>query len=197
MTQRVRFDADYYRRYYLDPATRIYDRTRHARLVAGVVNLAEWLGVRLSSVLDVGAGVGWWREWLAQHRPGVEVVSTEIEEEVCRQYGHLQADIARWRHREQFDLVVCQGVLPYLPDAAAARAIANLAAMCRGVMYFEAVTKADSRRAVDLTVTDLRVYLRTGAWYRRALKPHFREVGAGLWASRQSSLVCYELEAQR
>lgn len=192
----VRFDEAYYQRYYLDPRTRIYDRGRHALLVQGVVSLAEWFGLDVRSVLDVGAGVGWWGAWLKAHRPRVRVVSTEVEASVCRAYGHLRADISRWRLDERFDLVVCQGVLPYLTDAQATRAIGNLAAMCGGLLYLEAVTRADSRSAVDTSVTDLRVHLRTGAWYRAALAPHFREVGAGLFAARGAGLIFYELEAR-
>lgn len=190
-----RFDRAYYERFYVDPRTRVYDQKRHAKLVAGVVNLVEWFGVTLTDVLDVGAGLGWWGQWLKRHRPRVEVVSTELEPEVCRAYGHLQADLVTFRLPRQFDLVVCQGVLPYLDDAQAVRAIDNLAAMCGGILYLEAITKEDVTDSVDVTRTDLTVHTRTGAWYRRQLKPHFRELGAGLYAARDASLPFYSLEA--
>ncbi|MEW6432009.1 MAG: class I SAM-dependent methyltransferase [Myxococcota bacterium] len=190
-----RFDRAYYERFYLDPRTRVYDQKRHAKLVAGVVNLVEWFGVTLTDVLDVGAGLGWWGQWLKRHRPRVEVVSTELEPEICRAYGHLQADLVTFRLERQFDLVVCQGVLPYLDDAQAVRAIDNLAAMCGGILYLEAITKEDVAHSVDVTRTDLTVHTRTGAWYRRQLKPHFRELGAGLYAARDACLPFYSLEA--
>ena len=193
----VHFDEEYYRRYYVDPRTRIYDQVKHAQLVAGVVSLSEWFAGPLSSVLDVGAGVGLWKAWLESNRPGVEVLSTELEADACRRYGHLQADLAEWRAPRRFDLVVCQGVLPYLPDARARAGIGNLAAMCGGLLYVEAITKEDLRGAVDLVLTDVRVFERTAAWYRRALAPHFLELGAGLWAARDANLVFYALEAQR
>lgn len=190
-----RFDATYYRRFYLDPRTRVYDRRRHAKLVAGVVNLVEWFGVTLESALDVGAGLGWWGQWLARHRPQVEVVSTELEPEVCEAHGHLQADLATFRLPRRFDLVVCQGVLPYLDDAQAEAAIGNLAAMCGGVLYLEAITREDVSDSVDVTRTDLSVHARTAAWYRKRLRPHFREVGGGLYAAREAGLPFYALEA--
>ena len=59
-------------------------------------------------------------------------VSTDASPYACQQYGHKLRDIAVWRGRDRFDLVVCQGVLPYLSDAQCAAAIENLAAMCRG-----------------------------------------------------------------
>jgi len=193
----VRFDDAYYRRFYVDPATRVYTRRRHASLVAGVVSLIEWFGGELATVLDVGAGLGWWGAWLARHRRKTRVVSTELEPEICERYGHVQADITRWRLGERFDLVVCQGVLPYLDDAGATRAIENLAAMSGGFLYLEAITKEDFRGSIDAQRTDLRVTLRSAAFYRRLLKPHYQEVGGGLFAARSSELPFYALEAQR
>ena len=193
----VRFDDAYYRRFYLDPSTRVYTRKRHASLVAGVVSMVEWFGVEVRSVLDVGAGLGWWRTWLGQHRKRARVVSTELEQDICKKHGHVQADITSWRIPERFDLVVCQGVLPYLDDEGAKKAIENLAAMCEGFLYVEAITKEDFRGAIDAERTDLRVALRSAAFYRRLLKPQLREVGGGLFASRKADLPFYALEAQR
>lgn len=191
----TQFNEAYYRRFYLDPRTRVYDQRQHAKLVAGVVNLVEWFSVRIDEVLDVGAGLGWWGAWFKRHRPKTKVLSTELDAAICKRYGHVQADISNFRLDRQFDLVICQGVLPYLDDAGAEKAIANLAAMCGGMLYLEAITKEDLATSVDVTRTDLRVHARTGAWYRRRLKPHFQEVGAGLYAARDASLPFYSLEA--
>jgi len=189
------FDEAYYRRFYLDPATRIYGPKHHANLVTAVTALIDWFGGDLDDVLDVGAGVGRWREWFKQHRPDVEVVSTELDPEVCKKFGHEQRDISTWRGRRKFDLVVCQGVLPYLNDKDAARALENLAAMSKGFFYFEAITKRDLEEVCDTSRTDVRVHPRTGAWYRKRLQPHFREVGAGLFYKRKGPLEFFELEA--
>lgn len=189
------FDEAYYRRFYLDPATRIYGPKHHANLVSAVTSLIDWFGGDLDDVLDVGAGVGRWREWFKHNRPDVEVVSTELDPEVCKRFGHEQRDISSWRGRRKFDLVVCQGVLPYLSDDAAARALENLAAMSRGFFYFEAITKRDLVEVCDTSRTDVRVHARTGAWYRTRLHKHFREVGAGLFYLRKGPLEFFELEA--
>jgi 2-polyprenyl-3-methyl-5-hydroxy-6-metoxy-1,4-benzoquinol methylase len=191
-----RFDAAYYRRYYLSPRTRVYSRARHARLVAGVVSLVEWFGAPVATVLDVGAGLGWWGAWLARHRPETRVVSTELEADTCEKYGHLQADITTWRLEERFDLVVCQGVLPYLDAGGASAAIENLAAMCEGFLYVEAITREDFSDAIDAERTDLSVNLRPAAFYRQRLRPHFREVGGGLFAARSADLPFYALEVR-
>ncbi len=68
-------------------------------------------------MLDVGAGVGWWKTWLKKHRKHVRSLGTEMERSICKRYGHQQADIRTWRPERRFDLVVCHGVLPYV-DAA-------------------------------------------------------------------------------
>ncbi len=190
----VAFDEQYYRRFYEDPQTQIYDRDRHARLIEGVLGMIEWFGWPIQRVLDVGAGVGWWKDWLAERRPEIEYLGTELEASICERYGHLQADIRSWKIAERFDLVVCHGVLPYVDDAGLPRAIANLAAMCDGFLYLEAITKRDLAGNVDTSLTDVRVHRRPGSTYRRLLAKHFRQVGAGLWVKRDASVVFYDLE---
>lgn len=189
-----RFDEGYYRRFY-GGAARVHDAAEIGMLAQGVVCLAAWLGVRVERALDVGAGPGYWRDWFKEHRPDVEYRSTDVSPFACERYGHEQRDITAWRARERFDLVICQGVLQYLDDAGAEAAIGNLGAMCRGVMYLEAITARDLREVVDPKRTDLQVAARSGAWYRQQLGEHFRQVGAGLWASRALPVDFYELEA--
>lgn len=191
----LRFDAAYYQRFYEDPRTRVYDQKRHAKLINGVVGFAEWFGLELRDVLDVGAGLGWWGQWLKKNRPKAKVVSTELEEATCRAHGHLQADLRTFRLEQKFDLVICQGVLPYLDSKGCELAINNLAAMSGGLLYLEAITRDDMEDAIDAERTDLRVELRPAAWYRKRLLKHFREVGAGLYASRNAHLPFFALEA--
>ncbi len=190
----LRFDEAYYRRFYKDPSTRVYDQQRHAHLVAGIVNQVEWFGLELTDVLDVGAGLGWWGAWLKRHRKGVRVLSTELERDVCRRYGHTQADLTTFRLDRQFDLVICQGVLPYLDQRGAAAAIENLAAMCGGFLYLEAVTRDDMKDSIDAMRTDMRMHFHPASWYRKQLEPHFRAVGGGLYAARSAKFPFFALE---
>jgi 2-polyprenyl-3-methyl-5-hydroxy-6-metoxy-1,4-benzoquinol methylase len=189
-----RFDASYYDRYYGEERG-VHSAREVAHLAAGVHGLARWLGVEVASVLDVGAGLGLWRRWFRRHHPRVRYRSIEVSAHAARRYDHERRDISRWRARERFDLVVCHGVLPYLDDAGAARAIENLGRMCRGVLYLEAITRRDLARVVDREATDTAVHARTGAWYRRRLARHFVQIGGGLWAARASGIALYELEA--
>lgn len=189
-----RFGEAYYRRFYGSP-NRVHDALSISLLVKGVVCHAAWLGVGITRVLDVGAGPGYWRDWFKQNRPDVTYVSTDVSAYACAKYGHEQRDISTWRTPERFDLVVCQGVLQYLEDEACARAIGNLGAMCQGLMYLEAMTQLDLDTVVDRKRTDLAIHARTGAWYKDRLTKDFRQVGAGLWATRDGGPDFYELEA--
>ncbi len=193
MTAPQRFDEAYYRRHYAGRA-RVHSAREIARLAEGVTGLCAWLGVELESVLDVGAGPGLWRDWFRRHRPAARYRSTDVSPYACARYGHERRDISRWRSRGRHDLIVCQGVLQYLDDAAAARAVENLGAMCRGLLYLEAITARDLAEVVDRETTDLAIHARSGAWYRRRLAPWFEQVGGGLWAARRAGLALYELE---
>jgi hypothetical protein len=189
-----RFDEAYYRRHYQDAKTRVHDGKKIAQLARGVTGLVAWYGGRLDSALDVGAGAGLWRDWFAAHRPKVKYRSTEVSPYACEAFGHELRDISKWRARERFDLVICQGVLPYLADDAAAAAIDNIGAMARGFLYLEAITKRDFEEICDQSKTDGAVHLRKAAWYRARLEPHFVNVGCGLYYSKQGTLSFYELE---
>jgi hypothetical protein len=188
------FDEAYYRRYYENSATRVQDGKKVGQLARGVTELMAWYGASLESVLDIGAGAGLWRDWFAKHKPRVAYRSTEFSAYACATYGHEQRDIATWRARERFDLIVCQGVLPYLDDARATQAIDNIGTMARGFLYLEAITRRDFDEICDQKKTDGEVHLRRASWYRDRLAKHFVNVGCGLYYSLRGSLQFYELE---
>jgi hypothetical protein len=190
----ARFDETYYRRYYGDAKTRVHDAAQIGRLALGVTEMIAWYGGALDTVLDIGAGAGLWRDWFQKNRPKTKYRSTEVSEYACKAFGHEQRDISTWRGRERFDLIVCQGVLPYLEDAAAASAIENIAAMARGFVYLEAITKQDFEEICDQKKTDGDVHLRRASWYRAHLTRHFVNVGCGLYYAATGPLRFYELE---
>jgi methyltransferase family protein len=193
--RRGAFDADYYGRYYGSSRTRVHSAREIARLCTAVTSFLEWWGCPIDTVLDVGAGVGLWRDWFRKNRPQATYRSTEFSAYACETYGHEQRDITKWRAPERFDLVVCQGVLPYVDDAGAGKAIDNLAAMTGGFLYLEAITKRDIRDVCDEAKTDVKVHARSGAWYRGRLGKHYVEVGCGLWCKKDAGVLFYELEA--
>lgn len=188
------FDAGYFRKYYESRRSRVYGREQIAALAQGVTGFVAWFGGELESVLDVGAGIGLWRDWFREHRPNVRYRSLDVSAYACKTYGHERRDITKWKGREKFDLVVCQGVMPYFDDAGCERATANMAAMCRGFLYVEAITSRDLREVVDRTKTDVSVHARSAAFYRRILRKHFEPLGCGLHHVRGGDKVFYDLE---
>jgi len=190
----LKFDTAYYQRFYGDNGA--HDAEKVAHLATAVHHLAAWWGVEVSTVLDVGAGMGMWRDWYNNTHPSVTVRSIDISEHACKTWHHEQRDISQWRPRGKFDLVVCHSVLQYLNKESVIQAFENLAAATRHVLYLELPTKWDYENIVDETSTDLQVYQRSGTWYRTQLSQYFRQVGAGLWVP-QNGIPMYELEACR
>jgi hypothetical protein len=189
-----RFGEAYYERYYGSAKTQVHDAARIAHLARGITEMIAWQGGALETVLDVGAGAGLWRDWFAKNKPRVKYRSIEHSAYACAKYGHEQRDISAWRASTKFDLLVCQGVLPYIPDEGASAAIENLGAMARGFLYLEAITKGDWATVCDQTKTDGDVHLRDAAWYRARLARQFVNVGGGLYYTRRGPLQFYELE---
>lgn len=148
----------------------------------------------MRSVLDIGAGVGYWSDWYRKNHKQTKVLSVDVSEHACHRYGHELRDISVWTPSKKFDLVICQSVLQYLDDRAARSAIKNLARATKHVLFFEVPTKGDLQNNVDRDVTDFEIYARTGSWYRNELKKYFRQAGAGLWIAKTSTIVLYELE---
>jgi trans-aconitate methyltransferase len=190
-----RFDADYYRRFY--GRRPVHTRRQIASLGQGVMSFAAWWRIPIRSVLDVGAGKGHWREWLAASHPAVRYHGIDASDYACRRFHHELADISSWQPHRLYDLVVCQSVVQYLDDKDAAMAISTLAIACRGLLLFDAPTIADRDVVLDLAQTDLDVHWRTGKWYRTRLAVGFTEIGGGMWLARASTAVFCELELTR
>jgi SAM-dependent methyltransferase len=189
------FDRDYYQRFYYNPRTAVTSRAEmraRARMIAGCV---QYVGLPVKRVLDVGCGVGLLRAPLLRAFPRAQYVGLEFSEYLCRRYGWRQGSVTTLRTRERFELVICYDVLQYLAIPAARRAIANLARVCRGALYFGALTSEDWRENCDQTRTDRIEGLRPGAWYRRELARAFRPVGCGIWLKRDLNLTLWNLDA--
>jgi len=195
MPRRATFDSEYYERFYGDDP--VHTRGKVAHLASAVHSLAQWWDIPVRSVLDIGAGPGYWRDWYAANQPGVVYVSTDVSEHACAEYGHDLRDITKWRPSRRFDLVVCHGVLHYLDAKGAEAAIENIAAASHGLLYVEAPTSSDLDNIVDTDATDMSVTRRTASWYRTRLGRQFEQIGAGLWVARSVGLPLYELERPR
>ncbi|MBM4061660.1 MAG: class I SAM-dependent methyltransferase [Planctomycetes bacterium] len=193
------FDAAYYRRFYADPRTRVGDAAATGRLAAFVAAYLRYLDVPVRTILDVGCGVGHWRTAARRLWPRARYFGVEHSEHLCAVHGWIRGSVVDLDARAlapagTFDLVVCQGVLQYLDDRAAARALRNLGRWSGSALYLEALTALDWRQNVDRTRTDGDVHLRDGAWYRARLRRRFVACGGGVFASRRAGVALFELE---
>ncbi len=193
------FGADYYRRFYQDPTTRVGDLAQTRRLAAFVGAYLAHLDVPVRSILDVGCGVGHWRTAAEALWPRARYHGVEVSEHLCARHGWTRGSVADLDPgaafgRATFDLVVCQGVLQYLDDREAAKALQNLARWTDGALYLEALTERDWRENCDRSRTDGDVYLRPGSFYRRRLRPHFQDCGGGVFTARRAGVSLFELE---
>jgi trans-aconitate methyltransferase len=188
------FDSAFYRRFYFDPGTRVTTRVEtivRARLLAALLKYME-LPVR--TILDAGCGLGWMRPPLLRAFPDASYTGMEVSQHICERYGWTHASIETFRTRARFDVIVCYDVLQYLTDAQCARAIANLARLCRGAMLLHVPTREDWQRNADHSCSDNDVHLRSTHWYRTRLARHFRHAGFGLYVRRSVPLLQWELE---
>jgi SAM-dependent methyltransferase len=159
-----------------------------------IIAYAGHIGLPVRRILDAGCGTGMLRKPFLNAFPKARYVGLDVSEYLCRRYGWEHGTVDTWRSAVPFDLVVCYDVVQYLDERAAARALRNLARMCRAVMYFGVLTELDWRRNCDRSRTDAEVYRRSGEWYRTRLRRYFQEIGAGFWLRRGAPLTVWELE---
>ncbi len=189
------FDEAYYQRYYFDKKTRVADPAHVERLGTFVCSYLQYLRVPVHRVLDVGCGIGLWRDAVKRHFPRAQFHGVEYSEYLCGRFGWERGSVVDYQAKLPFDLVICQGVLPYLSAADATRAMHNLGRLCQGALYVEAVTREDwEQDIVDETLTDPSLHQHPAQLYRRGLGHGFVEVGGGVWLSRQADLPLFALE---
>ena len=192
------FDEAYYQRFYFDKKTSVIDVEHSRRLGAFVCSYLAYLRVPVARVLDIGCGIGLWKEAVTQHFPGVSYHGGELSSYLCERYGWEQGSVVDYRSDEPFDLVICQGVLPYLSASDLKLALDNIGRLSRGGLYVEAVSREDYERGViDEDLTDARLFRHRAALYRRGLEANFRELGGGVWLSERCEVPLFELECKQ
>ncbi|WP_076997422.1 class I SAM-dependent methyltransferase [Variovorax sp. KK3] len=189
------FDEAYYQRFYFDKKTKVVDPRHVERLGAFVCAYLRYLRVPVRRVLDMGCGIGLWRDVVAKHFPAASYQGVEFSEYLCGRYGWERGSVLDYQAKEPFDFVICQGVLPYLSPSDVKRAIRNLGALSQGGLYVEAVTREDYERdIVDEDVTDPRIFRHRAEVYRHGLSQDFQELGGGVWLSRRCEVPLFSLE---
>jgi SAM-dependent methyltransferase len=189
----TRFDEAYYRRFYFDSRTAVTSKAEMRARGELIGAYAQHIGLPVRRLLDAGCGIGMLRAPLLRAFPHAEYTGLEFSDFLCRKYGWTHGSLADWS-ADPFDLVVCYDVLQYLDDYTAARALANLGRLTRGVLYLSALTARDWRENCDRTRTDSDVHLRDAVWYGTRLRRNFRPAGAGFWVRRGAPLTTWEME---
>lgn len=190
-----KFDRAYYHRYYVDPERKVATRGEIDARGAFIAAFARYSGMPVRRILDAGCGLGLLRRSLKRGLPTADYVGLEVSPHACRKLGWNQGSVVDWRSRHTYELVICYDVLQYLDDRDAARALANLARLCSGILCLSTLTVEDWRYIADRSKTDGNAHLRPAEWYRRRLGRHFREVGAGFWVRRGANVMLWSLEA--
>ena len=192
------FDEAYYQRYYFDKKTSVIDPEHAERLGAFVCSYLHYLRVPVRRVLDMGCGIGLWRAAVARHFPDASYHGVEFSEYLCGRFGWERGSVVDYQAHdpgEPFDLVICQGVLPYLSPPDLQRALHNLGRLSRGALYVEAVAREDYERdIIDEDITDNRVFRHRADLYRRGLQEGAIELGGGVWLSRKAEVPLFALE---
>lgn len=188
------FGAEYFRKFYMNPATRVTDvremRVR-ARLIGAVLAQAA---IPVRRILDAGCGIGLLRKPFAEVFPRARYSGLDASEHLCNRYGWTLGSVVDHAPRQPYDLAVCYDVLQYLNDREASRAIANLGRLTRAALYVSALTREDWRQNCDRKRTDRNVHLRAGDWYRRRLVRQFRHLGMGVWLRKDVTAVLWDME---
>jgi hypothetical protein len=188
------FSAAYFRKFYLNPATRVVTASEmrsRAALIAAILHQAQ---IPVRSILDAGCGIGLLRKPLAEFLPRARYSGLEASRYLCDRYGWIAGSVVDYAPRKPADLAICYDVLQYLTDADAARAISNLSNLTCSALYVSALTAEDWRENCDRTRTDRAVHLRPGAWYRRRLRKSFRYVGFGIWVRSGVTAILWDME---
>lgn len=190
---RRRFDADYYQRYYQDPATRAgtsASARRHAEFIGSYLKHVE---LPVQSVLDLGCGLGRLLRALGRQYPRAELRGVEYSEYLCRRYGWIEGSVVDF-DGDPADLVVCVDVLSYLTDDDCAAALRNIARLANTAAVLGIVT-AEDRAICDFQRTDRAQRLRPAAWYRRRLGRDFQSIGGGLYLRKPLAVNLWQLDS--
>ena len=187
------FDKQYYQRFYFDTRTAVISKVEMRARAKLIAAYADHIGLPVRRMLDAGCGIGLLRAPLQRAFPRAQYTGLEYSEYLCKRFGWTQGSLATFS-ADPFDLVICYDVLQYLDDRTAARAIANLGRLSRGVLYLSALTARDWHENCDRTRTDREVHLRDAAWYGSRLRHHFRPAGVGFWIRRGAPLTTWEME---
>jgi SAM-dependent methyltransferase len=170
------YDKAYFDKWYRSRTHRVRTPAQTRRIVAFTLAAAEYVLDRpVRSVLDVGAGEGNWQPILKKLRPALTYVGVEPSAYAVGRFGRRRElrlgsveslmDLKLHEtHPDGFDLVICCGVLNYVPARALAKALEQLALHTNGVAWLELFTAHDD---IEGDIAEMKP--RSAGWYRTRL----------------------------
>jgi SAM-dependent methyltransferase len=191
----VSYPKSYFEKWYRSShrVTAPADRARTVRMVLAVGDFM--LGRPVRSVLDIGAGEGQWFPELRRIRHGIRYAGVDPSEYAVERFGrsrHLHLGslgrLPRPIARRQFDLVVCSGMLNYLPPDELRAGLATIATLARGVAFLELFTARD-----DVT-GDVRGRRRASVYRRLLTSLGFRHCGPHCYVGPEFDGATVEME---
>ena len=175
MTHRelAHYNKAYFDKWYRHPRFRVKTALDMRRQLHFVVSAAEYILDRpVRRVLDVGCGEGNWRPVLKRIRPAARYYGVDASEYAVRRFGKRRnirlgsfSTLGSIGLPGEFDLVLCLGVLNYVPPDELRAGLRHIAALCDGIAYLEIFTRADEATG-DFT----REFARWPAWYRQEIR---------------------------
>jgi SAM-dependent methyltransferase len=167
------YDKSYFDKWYRHPKHRVKSPLDMRRQLGFVLAATEYLLERpVRRVLDVGCGEGNWAPVLKRLRPSAKYWGVDGSEYAVRRWGKRRnirlgtfGSLADLGLPGKFDLVLCLGVLNYLPADEFGAGVRAIHGLLDGVAYLEIFTRAD-----DATGDFTREYARPPIWYRRELR---------------------------
>lgn len=148
---RKTYDEAYFTKWYRDPHTRVHTPDSVHRKIRMVLGVTEYfLGRKLRSVLDIGAGEGVWGSELRRARPGLRYIGVDPSEYVVRRHGRRRGirlgsfeELPSLQLGRGYDLIVCADMLQYIADAPLRRGIRHITSLLHGVAFLESYTTGD------------------------------------------------------
>ncbi|MEP6763649.1 MAG: class I SAM-dependent methyltransferase [Gemmatimonadaceae bacterium] len=179
------YDEAYFDKWYRNPRHRVKSVSLLNRQVAFVLHAAEWvLGRPVRTVLDVGCGEGNWRLPLRKLRPSLKYAGVDPSAYAVQRFGKRRnivhgsiESLSALSLDGPFDLVVCCGMLNYVPAAQLGAGLKAVSKRTGGLAYLEIFTVDDVAEGDTSWPTP-----QSKRWYESALK------GAGLTSV---GLHCY------
>lgn len=199
------YDQAYFDKWYRSRTHRVRSPAQIRRIVAFALSAAEYILDRpVRTVLDVGAGEGHWQPALQQLRPSLTYVGVEPSTYAVARYGRRRGlrlgsvesltDLQlHEQHPDGFDLVICCGVLNYVPVRALGQALEQLALHTSGVAWLELFTARDDIEGDIATMEP-----KSAAWYRTRLRTAgLVPCGLHLYAATDRAAALAALEVGR